>query len=246
MHEIDIGGSHSETGARAPAARVVVVGGGFEGSRSSATLAAPVSITLVDRQNFDLFQPLAYQVATGALSAAEIASRCGRSSGPGERARRARGGDGHRPGAPRGRPRRLAERRRRAASSRTTRSSSPAVALSYFGHPEWQAYAPELKSLDRRTRHPRRILTASRRPRSSRTTRCGRAGSRSSSSAAGRPGSRWPARSPSWPRTRWARIPLDRSERGARPARRGRRAHAPRLPRVALAQGDARRSSGSA
>ena len=54
--------------------RVVVVGGGFGGMLAVRGLRrADVDVTLVDRQNFYLFQPLVYQVATGALSAAEIA-----------------------------------------------------------------------------------------------------------------------------------------------------------------------------
>jgi NADH:ubiquinone reductase (H+-translocating) len=54
--------------------RVVVVGGGFGGLQAVQHLAvAPVEITLVDRRNFHLFQPLTYQVATGALSPGEIA-----------------------------------------------------------------------------------------------------------------------------------------------------------------------------
>jgi NADH:quinone reductase (non-electrogenic) len=54
--------------------RVVVVGGGFGGLQAVSKLAAaPVEITLVDRRNFHLFQPLTYQVATGALSPGEIA-----------------------------------------------------------------------------------------------------------------------------------------------------------------------------
>ena len=54
--------------------RVVVVGGGFAGIEVVRGLRrAPVEVTLVDRQNFMLFQPLVYQVATGALSPAEIA-----------------------------------------------------------------------------------------------------------------------------------------------------------------------------
>lgn len=55
--------------------RVVVVGGGFGGLQAARGLRdAPVEVVLVDRRNFHLFQPLLYQVATGALSPGEIAS----------------------------------------------------------------------------------------------------------------------------------------------------------------------------
>src|SRR5580700_7382175 len=55
--------------------RVVIVGGGFGGLYAAKVLGrAPVSLTVIDRRNFHLFQPLLYQVATGALSPGEIAS----------------------------------------------------------------------------------------------------------------------------------------------------------------------------
>src|SRR6188472_1909356 len=55
--------------------QVVVVGGGFGGLQAVRRLRrAPVDVTLIDRRNFHLFQPLLYQVATGALSPGEIAS----------------------------------------------------------------------------------------------------------------------------------------------------------------------------
>ncbi len=55
--------------------RVVILGGGFGGLNAAQTLKrAPVDITLIDRRNFHLFQPLLYQVATGSLSPGEIAA----------------------------------------------------------------------------------------------------------------------------------------------------------------------------
>ena len=55
--------------------RIVVVGGGFAGlTLVRALRGAPVDVTLVDRRNFHLFQPLLYQVATGGLSPANIAT----------------------------------------------------------------------------------------------------------------------------------------------------------------------------
>ena len=54
---------------------VVIVGGGFGGLDAAHALSrAPVSVTLVDRHNYHLFQPLLYQVTTAALSPADIAS----------------------------------------------------------------------------------------------------------------------------------------------------------------------------
>src|SRR5271169_3601630 len=54
---------------------VVILGGGFGGLYAAQALRrAPVEVTLVDRRNFHLFQPLLYQVATGSLSPGEIAA----------------------------------------------------------------------------------------------------------------------------------------------------------------------------
>ena len=55
--------------------RVVILGGGFGGLYAAKSLKrAPVDLTVIDRRNFHLFQPLLYQVATGSLSPGEIAS----------------------------------------------------------------------------------------------------------------------------------------------------------------------------
>src|SRR5437764_12554059 len=54
---------------------VVIVGGGFGGLRAAQALkSARVDVTLIDRRNYHLFQPLLYQVATGSLSTGEIAA----------------------------------------------------------------------------------------------------------------------------------------------------------------------------
>src|SRR5437762_11233158 len=54
---------------------VVIIGGGFGGLEAARVLGdAPVRVTLVDRHNYHLFQPLLYQVATAALSPGDIAS----------------------------------------------------------------------------------------------------------------------------------------------------------------------------
>src|SRR6201987_1110204 len=59
----------------APRHRVVILGGGFAGLNAAQKLKrAPVDVTLIDRRNFHLFQPLLYQVATGSLSPGEIAA----------------------------------------------------------------------------------------------------------------------------------------------------------------------------
>ena len=59
---------------KATRARVVIAGAGFGGLATTRALArAPVDVTLIDRRNFHLFQPLLYQVATAGLNPSNIA-----------------------------------------------------------------------------------------------------------------------------------------------------------------------------
>ncbi|MEO1404429.1 MAG: NAD(P)/FAD-dependent oxidoreductase [Cyanobacteria bacterium J06635_1] len=67
--------SASTTAKQAQLHHVVIVGGGFGGLYAAKALGrAPVKVTLIDKRNFHLFQPLLYQVATGGLSAGDISS----------------------------------------------------------------------------------------------------------------------------------------------------------------------------
>ncbi len=127
--------------------RVVIVGGGFGGLQAALHLkGAGVEVTLVDRRNFHLFQPLAYQVATGALAAGEVCYPL-RAIFHGEEHVRvmlaeATGFD-------------LDARTvalRTAAGEETigydTLIAGGGSKYNYFGHPEWQQYAAELKTLE--------------------------------------------------------------------------------------------------
>ena len=142
--------------------RVVVVGGGFGGLWAVRRLKrAPVEVTLVDRQNFHLFQPLAYQVATGALAPAEIAaplrSVLKRQANAHVLLAEVTGFDleGRKlmlDGLPNG------------AESGTLAYDTLVVAggssYSYFGHDEWHRDAPELKSMEGAIDIRQRILRA--------------------------------------------------------------------------------------
>ncbi len=146
---------NANSGAPTQRHRVVVVGGGFGGLQAAKRLAtAPVDLTLVDRRNFHLFQPLTYQVATGALSPGEVAyplrAIFRRQSNVRVLMAEVTGLD-------------LEGRR-----VRLTTGSLPYDTLvvaggshySYFGHDEWSRYAPEVKSLESALAARARILGA--------------------------------------------------------------------------------------
>jgi len=142
--------------------QVVVVGGGFAGLQVVRKLRdAAVEVTLVDRQNFHLFQPLVYQVATGALSAAEVAAplravlkrqgnvRVLLAEVSGFDLERRQVVLDHLPNGARG------ER-----LEYDTLVVAGGSRYSYFGHDDWRERAPELKSLAGALNIRNRILTA--------------------------------------------------------------------------------------
>jgi len=134
---------------------VVIIGGGFGGLYAARTLAAaPVRVTLVDRRNYHLFQPLLYQVASAALNPSDIAS-----------------------------PIRSILNRQRNTEVILGEATSIDVANkhviladgelaydylviatgathSYFNHPEWERHAPGLKTIEDALEIRRRVLLA--------------------------------------------------------------------------------------
>ncbi|SHG49803.1 NAD(P)/FAD-dependent oxidoreductase [Bradyrhizobium erythrophlei] len=139
-----------------PPHRVVIVGAGFGGLETTHWLAgAPVSITLIDRRNHHLFQPLLYQVATASLATSEIAWPIryllrGRQevttlfatvSGVDAEHKRVLLEDGD-------------------AVPYDTLVLATGARHAYFGHDEWEPFAPGLKTLEDATTLRRRILVA--------------------------------------------------------------------------------------
>ncbi len=134
---------------------VVIVGAGFSGLYAARTLRrAPVRVTVVDRHNYHLFQPLLYQVATAGLSPTEIAYPIRAILRHQRNARVV-----------------LAEVVAIDTAARRVILQDGELAYdylvvatgarhSYFNHPEWEPYAPGLKDLDDATKIRHRILLA--------------------------------------------------------------------------------------
>jgi len=138
------------------------VGGGFGGLQAVRRLRRlSVEITLIDRRNFHLFQPLVYQVATGALSPGEIASPL---RGIFARDENVRVLLGEVSGFDLSARHVLVDRLPNGAGARAIPYDSLIVAggssYSYFGHDEWRRFAPDVKSLESALEVRRRILTA--------------------------------------------------------------------------------------
>ena len=135
---------------------VVIIGGGFAGLEAAKALArAPADVTLVDRKNHHVFQPLLYQVATAGLSPADIASPIRRILRRQANVRVLLGDvDGDRSGG----------------EARAARDSgelgydflilAAGATHSYFGHDAWEAHAPGLKTIEDALEIRRRALLA--------------------------------------------------------------------------------------
>ncbi len=142
--------------------RVVVVGGGFAGLLAARNLkGGELDVTLVDRQNFFLFQPLAYQVATGSLSSVEVAAPLRQVL---RRHRRTHVVLGEVTGFDLDRRRVVVENlpngEERRELAYDVLVAAGGSSYSYFGHDDWRLYAPELKSLEGALDLRDRILSA--------------------------------------------------------------------------------------
>ncbi|HVG52157.1 MAG TPA: NAD(P)/FAD-dependent oxidoreductase, partial [Xanthobacteraceae bacterium] len=141
--------------ASVPRRRVVIVGAGFGGLSAAKALAkADVDITLIDRHNYHLFQPLLYQVATAGLSPADIASPV-RSIV--QKQKNVRVILAEVSGVDTGAREVIAEGRRIPYDDLIIATGAQHA---YFGHDDWAGAAPGLKTIDDATYLRRRILLA--------------------------------------------------------------------------------------
>jgi len=146
---------HQTSEAADPRPRVVILGGGFGGLTAVRALRkAPVRVTVVDRSNHHLFQPLLYQVATAALNPSDIAAPIRRVLRAQKNAEvllaEARAVD-------------VAGKRVILADGEVPYDAlivATGATHSYFGHDDWERFAPGLKSIDDALEIRRRILSA--------------------------------------------------------------------------------------
>src|SRR2546426_641565 len=137
-------------------ARVVIIGGGFAGLNAAKILGGDprIDVTLIDKHNHHLFQPLLYQVATAGLSPADIAAPIRNILSEYTNIRVLLGEV------------LSIDPDRKVAVASTGEIPFDYLILccgathSYFGHDEWEEYAPGLKTLEQATEIRRRVLTA--------------------------------------------------------------------------------------
>src|SRR5439155_188065 len=147
-------GTRGRSMSRRPS--VIIVGGGFGGLCAAQALkSAPVDVTLIDRNNYHLFQPLLYQVATGSLSAGEIAAPL-RSVLSRQKNTRVFLGDVQDIDP--------ISKRVVLADGASLQYDSLIVAAgsqsSYYGHEAWREWAPSLKSVEEAINVRHKILYA--------------------------------------------------------------------------------------
>jgi len=130
-------------GSGEPQHHALIVGGGFGGLATAQALGStPLRVTLIDRRNYDLFQPLLYQVATAVLSPGEIAEPIRRTL---NRHKNVTVLMGEVEGID---PEQNQVRVNGSALTYDTLVLATGATHSYFGHPEWERFAPGLKTLD--------------------------------------------------------------------------------------------------
>src|SRR5712691_2272020 len=136
--------------------RIIIVGGGFGGLRAAQALkSASVEVTLIDRRNYHLFQPLLYQVATGSLSPGEIAAPL---RGVLSRQKNTRVLLGEVVDLdPLAKRVLLADGASFAYDSLIVAAGSQTF---YYGHDAWRAWAPGMKSVEEATNIRHKILYA--------------------------------------------------------------------------------------